>query len=243
MKLKSANEILNSNIKVKKDGKCVRLGDVLGEEHISQMDFEKKDGTRVKLGWIILKAGIKRLRDYFDIKITFLSFDTAANVRETIIPIIMTVADIAKKGTYSYIWTKASGDAGTAIEVGEISEVSTSSVSGKYPISVLYKRGYGRAVLEYLGLYEFHAEDEFNDDEIYYEAQTGQPKRKLSDTRPIQEEMNKIEDGAGQIKEKADIILSISTLSSKVMRTKDESLQKQIENQITKLESRLTELE
>jgi len=127
------------------DGKIYDLGKIISVKDI----IEVRQGVE-----IISKQGIKKLRDYFGLVVKFWNIDHFD------FPFSYLHADgIYNDVLYCVVEVSGQGRA-PAIEIGEIAPKNMTSVSEKFPMSILYKRAYGRAILDFLYLYHYYAEGE-----------------------------------------------------------------------------------
>lgn len=177
------SDYLKTKLKVR--GKNYELGKVILEEEFGFIEPGEDEGKKIIP--FISKSGIKRIINKFKLKITFLCLNEKGKEMETSIP------NIQKLGQYiHFIWCKVcSGSKGdrSSIEIGSINTYRNSDISGQFPVETIYKRAKGRAVLDYVGLYDLYIEDELTG--IKAKAKAKLKKKKATVKKKTKKEITK----------------------------------------------------
>ena len=163
--------------KIKSGNKTYTLGKLIQDE---ELDFIKEVvGNLTNFIPIITKSGIKRIVEKLKLKVTFLNIKPDGVQIETDIPVIQKLGD-----RVYYIWCKVKSASAQSknfsIEVGSIKGRKQGEIAGQYPVETLLKRARGRAVLDYIGMYEMYTEDEIQVKKITRKNK-GASKKKIDD--------------------------------------------------------------
>jgi len=153
--MKSKERMLKNKLTV--GTQSVPLGKVILDSDLDSMRMKSKKTGKISVVPYISKAGIKRIIDYFGLKVCFLWLDDTGKLREDVIPSIQAL------GKTFYVWCKVykpQVKQEPAIEVGEINSGNIKGIASGYPLAMLWKRARGRAVLEYVGLYDLFSQEE-----------------------------------------------------------------------------------
>lgn len=139
------------------------LADIIDmKKDIVPFEAETDDGKKEIVGRIISKNGIKKLRDKFNLKVSFLIYDKVNNQVKTVVYPIPELIELAPNEKLIYTFGCIQNQDGTieSVEVGEINTKNLKGISALFPMAILYKRAYGRVILDHLKLYEFYTEEE-----------------------------------------------------------------------------------